>query len=636
MPETFLYLIMRLSQLVLLLTVIGSTARAQVLFYEDAFIGGVTAAGGSPGYTAYTPSDFSVSIPAGSTIRQAWLMAGRHGAASDTDVDLNGFVYTFSDDNQVSPDFDSPFYGGASGVHAIDVTADIDPAVSDYTLTVIDLAAPFNPANLFLDYYLLIAYENPAMDSTYVSIYVNEQDLDEKETWELTFQKTLDTACADIGLALMTGYACFLTDGENVEVNGTFIGTYGGNEDNSGDCGGPVGSFSFSENILSGLADDDADDVVNETDVVAEISGYIDPTSDMVDVFFEYVDPAVPSGDASNAIWAVVLVTGNGFSEAADIAVAQDSFLICIGETVNLSVSGGTSYEWEPATGLSDPFSATTSASPETSTTYVVTSAAGCAISYDTVVIEVVDLPLELGDNPVICENESTVIGVPATPGFTYAWLPETGLSDATSSSTTAAPESTTAYILQAVSSNGCVFTDGVTVQVSVADVALGNDTTIVAGTEAVLSATGEGDYDWVPATGDCNVCPVNTVSPLINTLYTVIMMNADGCFDSDSMWVFVDENCGGRVLMPSAFTPNDDGINDVLLPSTVFTAIDGFDLMIYNRWGEQVFESNDVLNGWNGEVDDQAQPMGAYTYVMRYTCSGDPYSNAGLVYLLR
>jgi hypothetical protein len=86
--------------------------------------------------------------------------------------------------------------------------------------------------------------------------------------------------------------------------------------------------------------------VVNETDVVAEISGYIDPTSDMVDVFFEYVDPAVPSGDASNAIWAVVLVTGNGFSEAADIAVAQDSFLICIGETVNLSVSGGTSYEW--------------------------------------------------------------------------------------------------------------------------------------------------------------------------------------------------------------------------------------------------------------------------------------------------
>lgn len=627
---------MRFLPLLIICMTIGFTANAQVLFYEDAYKGGATAAGGSPGYTAYTPSDFSVSIPPGSTIRQAWLMAGRHGNAPDTEVDLNGFVYTFSDDNQVSPDFDSPFYGGASGVHAIDVTADIDPAISDYTLTVIDLAAAYNPANLFLDYYLFIAYENPSLDSTYVAIYVNEQDLDDKETWELTFQKTLDTACADVGLALMTGYACYLSDGENVEVNGTFIGTYGGNEDNSGDCGGPVGSFSFNENTLTGIADDDADELMNETDVVAEISSYIDPTSDMVDIFFEYVDPTNPSGDASNAIWALVLMTGNSFTEAADISVAQDSFLICQGESVNLSVSGGSSYEWEPSTGLSDPFSASTTATPEMSTTYVVTSSAGCAVSFDTVVIEVVDLPLELGDNITICETESTTIGVPATPGFTYTWLPESGLLDANVSSTSASPESTTAYILQAVSTNGCVFTDGITIVVSVSDVELGNDTTIVAGTEAILSATGEGDYDWVPATGDCNVCPVNTVSPLENTLYTIIMMNADGCFDSDSMWVFVDENCGGRVLMPSAFTPNGDGINDQLLPATVFTSVDGYDLMIYNRWGEQVFASNDILNGWNGEVDDIPQPLGAYTYILRYTCSGDPFSSSGLVYLLR
>lgn len=627
---------MRFLPLFIICMTIGFTANAQVLFYEDAYKGGATAAGGSPGYTAYTPSDFSVSIPPGSTIRQAWLMAGRHGNAPDTEVDLNGFVYTFSDDNQVSPDFDSPFYGGASGVHAIDVTADIDPAISDYTLTVIDLAAAYNPANLFLDYYLFIAYENPSLDSTYVAIYVNEQDLDDKETWELTFQKTLDTACADVGLALMTGYACYLSDGENVEVNGTFIGTYGGNEDNSGDCGGPVGSFSFNENTLTGIADDDADELMNETDVVAEISSYIDPTSDMVDIFFEYVDPTNPSGDASNAIWALVLMTGNSFTEAADISVAQDSFLICQGESVNLSVSGGSSYEWEPSTGLSDPFSASTTATPEMSTTYVVTSSAGCAVSFDTVVIEVVDLPLELGDNITICETESTTIGVPATPGFTYTWLPESGLLDANVSSTSASPESTTAYILQAVSTNGCVFTDGITIVVSVSDVELGNDTTIVAGTEAILSATGEGDYDWVPATGDCNVCPVNTVSPLENTLYTIIMMNADGCFDSDSMWVFVDENCGGRVLMPSAFTPNGDGINDQLLPATVFTSVDGYDLMIYNRWGEQVFASNDILNGWNGEVNDIPQPLGAYTYILRYTCSGDPFSSSGLVYLLR
>src|SRR5437879_5296083 len=102
----------------LLLTLTFEQGFAQNKFYEDSFLGGVTAAGYSPAYNAGGTGSFTLGIAAGSTIRQAYLIAGRHGTAANITVTLNGISYTFSSSNQVSPTFQSPAYGGNSGVHA--------------------------------------------------------------------------------------------------------------------------------------------------------------------------------------------------------------------------------------------------------------------------------------------------------------------------------------------------------------------------------------------------------------------------------------------------------------------------------------------------------------------------------------
>src|SRR5262245_51929690 len=131
----------------LLFLLASSRLGAQILFYEDAFTGGVTGGGYSPAYSTGGTGNFTVFIQPGSTIHKSYLMAGRHGNAAALTVDLNGNPYTFDNSNQVSPTFQSINYGGNSGTHAIDVTAFINPATVNYTLIVPNVGGPNNRYN---------------------------------------------------------------------------------------------------------------------------------------------------------------------------------------------------------------------------------------------------------------------------------------------------------------------------------------------------------------------------------------------------------------------------------------------------------------------------------------------------------
>src|SRR5690242_20938126 len=107
----------RLTILTLLTFVLSELVVAQNKYYEDLFLGGVTVGGYSPIYNSGGTGTFSLNIPPGSSIRTAYLLAGRQGNASNITVSLNGTNYTFSAANQVGPTFQSPAYGGSSGVH---------------------------------------------------------------------------------------------------------------------------------------------------------------------------------------------------------------------------------------------------------------------------------------------------------------------------------------------------------------------------------------------------------------------------------------------------------------------------------------------------------------------------------------
>jgi gliding motility-associated-like protein len=119
-------------------------------------------------------------------------------------------------------------------------------------------------------------------------------------------------------------------------------------------------------------------------------------------------------------------------------------------------------------------------------------------------------------------------------------------------------------------------------------------------------------------------------------TTYTVTVTNEAGCTGTASITVTVFEPfCDERdIFFPNAFTPNNDGKNDVLLLRSNF--VTDLDLHIYNRWGEEVFKSNNINVGWDGTYNGKVLPPDVFGYYFTATCpNAKTYSKQGNVTLL-
>lgn len=115
------------------------------------------------------------------------------------------------------------------------------------------------------------------------------------------------------------------------------------------------------------------------------------------------------------------------------------------------------------------------------------------------------------------------------------------------------------------------------------------------------------------------------------------VVSHTSGC--SDTARALIDIDPLVTLFMPNAFTPDNDGLNDIYLPVGNFIGIKDYTMEIYNRWGERIFESTDVTQGWNGSRDNSgiAAPAGVYVYVVHYIDGFDePKQEKGHVTLLR
>jgi len=80
-------------------------------------------------------------------------------------------------------------------------------------------------------------------------------------------------------------------------------------------------------------------------------------------------------------------------------------------------------------------------------------------------------------------------------------------------------------------------------------------------------------------------------------------------------------KDCNLLHLIPSAFTPNHDNLNDYFGVKN-WPVTSSFELCIYNRWGQLVFKTNNVLECWKGESNRQPQPTGTYVYTIKASTS--------------
>jgi gliding motility-associated-like protein len=142
---------------------------------------------------------------------------------------------------------------------------------------------------------------------------------------------------------------------------------------------------------------------------------------------------------------------------------------------------------------------------------------------------------------------------------------------------------------------------------------------TITRGESVVLSAVSDvavSTYLWNPPTAlSCDQCPNPTTAPTSNIIYILNVTDINGCSANAFTRITVlSDSCDKNIFIPSAFSPNGDGNNDIF--QIYGNCIASMKMRIFNRWGELVFESNDINQGWDGVYKGAAQ-IGVYTYTL-------------------
>lgn len=189
---------------------------------------------------------------------------------------------------------------------------------------------------------------------------------------------------------------------------------------------------------------------------------------------------------------------------------------------------------------------------------------------------------------------------------------------------------------LTALANNGCSVTlNNIPLFVNQAVANAGNDTVFIKDEPFQLHGTGGGTYLWTPATGLNDPAIANPVGVLADDItYTLQVKTAEGCTDTDDIHITIFKE--SRVYVPSGFTPNNDGLNDLLKPYLIgIKSLDYF--TVYNRWGQIIFNSKDRGAGWDGYYKGSAQPTGVYIWRLRAVdYVGKVYELKGTTTLIR
>lgn len=272
----------------------------------------------------------------------------------------------------------------------------------------------------------------------------------------------------------------------------------------------------------------------------------------------------------------------------------------------------------------------------------IATSGNGCTDSRTFMFSPPIPVTNSLQDSVQICQGDSVTLFPGADPSYTYAWSPSIGLSNPTVPSPIASPLNSTNYTVT-ISGNGpCEVEKDVTVIVTGPGSLHASATpdTIFTGQSSQLNASFNvgTDFVWQPAGSLSNPNIANPIAtPDTTTDYIVEVPISHTCIFYDTVRVVVRSVICDEpyIFFPTGFSPNGDGVNDELkLESDVTTDVNW---VIYNRWGEKVFEANSLSDTWDGTFRGQDQPAESYGYYLRVGCiDGETFEKKGNVTLLR
>lgn len=147
------------------------------------------------------------------------------------------------------------------------------------------------------------------------------------------------------------------------------------------------------------------------------------------------------------------------------------------------------------------------------------------------------------------------------------------------------------------------------------------------------VGSYGNGSFLWTPSgTVHCPTCANTTAAPLEPTTYTVLYTDPNGCRAETSLNAILRPN----LYVPNTFTPNGDAFNNTFKVTAL--NIDEFEILIFNRWGEIIYSSTDVNEGWDGYYNGEICKDGTYTWKITFKgkTTSETQVKTGFVTLLK
>jgi gliding motility-associated-like protein len=303
------------------------------------------------------------------------------------------------------------------------------------------------------------------------------------------------------------------------------------------------------------------------------------------------------------------------------VVTAVNNGPFCTDGSIIITAAGAASYQWSGPNAFTYngnpvliPNAQLINAGPYS---VIGKDADGCENTAATaVVVNPSPAAFTLFSDSTICAGTSLQLS--ASGGGSYQWLPAAGLTGAALPNPVAAPTDSVQYRVVVTNQFNCTDTAYTSINViKLPVVNAGPDRIIVANKSIEINGSIAGAFSnfyWGPLT---NIANANTLSPTINppaeAKYYLTAVAPGNCgIVSDTMYVKIYSG----IYIPNAFTPNGDSKNDTWnIP--VLEAYPLHTLLVFNRYGQIIFERKQGLKGWDGKYKGQDQPAGAYTYII-------------------
>lgn len=321
---------------------------------------------------------------------------------------------------------------------------------------------------------------------------------------------------------------------------------------------------------------------------------------------------------------------------------------LCAGTPDTLIAFHNNSLTWTSASDLSCETCDTVLANPSVSTKFyaIATNRYGCTYRDSVMVMVYSPFVARTPDpNLYVCQTDTVVLKM-EPPMKQIVWSPSEGLSNPSDYDPVVLPLTNVTYTATLTDSVGC-FTSSADINVrvkSLPSVKAGADTSYPFNEPFSIHPTYSSNissYNWTPSSLlSCTSCAFPNGTASESETYHIKVVSDSGCVAEDSITIFVQ--CKeSYILMPTAFTPNNDGLNDYYYPITrgIKTILK---FSIYNRLGQLVFEGsnfspNEKSLGWNGQLKSKGQPGSVFVYYIEALCDqGETVYKKGSFVLLR